>query len=147
MVDDRHHDALARALGVGAALALPWLESIAKGAPYLGICLGLQVLFDDSEEAPGERGLGIFRGHVKRNGVGPTYWSPCQVTKCVENELFEFSVGTDAVTVGAVYDRGGTYSSQTFTNYANHFAGKRRTFAHRAFLRDFERDVRKVEGP
>ena len=39
-----------------------------------------------------------FAGHVKRNGVGPTYWSPCQVTKCVENELFEFAVGTDAVT-------------------------------------------------
>ena len=40
-----------------------------------------------------------FAGHVKRNGVGPTYWSPCQVTQCVENELFEFAVGTDAVTV------------------------------------------------
>ncbi len=40
-----------------------------------------------------------FAGHVKRNGVGPTYWSPCQVTKCVENEVFEFAVGTDAVTV------------------------------------------------
>ena len=25
-----------------------------------------------------------FKGHVKRNGVGPTYWSPCTVTKCVE---------------------------------------------------------------
>ena len=24
-----------------------------------------------------------FKGHVKRNGVGPTYWSPCQVTECV----------------------------------------------------------------
>ena len=40
-----------------------------------------------------------FKGHVKRNGVGPTYWSPCQVTKCVENEVFEFAVGTDAVTL------------------------------------------------
>ncbi len=40
-----------------------------------------------------------FAGHVKRNGVGPTYWSPCQVTKCVENEVFEFAVGTDAVSV------------------------------------------------
>ena len=40
-----------------------------------------------------------FAGHVKRNGVGPTYWSPCVVTKCVENELFEFSVGTDKVAV------------------------------------------------
>jgi hypothetical protein len=40
-----------------------------------------------------------FAGHVKRNGVGPTYWSPCQVTQCVENKVFEFAVGTDAVTV------------------------------------------------
>ena len=40
-----------------------------------------------------------FRGHVKRNGVGPTYWSPCQVTACVPNEVFEFAVGTDDVTV------------------------------------------------
>jgi len=36
---------------------------------------------------------------VKRNGVGPTYWSPCQVTKCVPREVFEFAVGTDDVTV------------------------------------------------
>ncbi|WP_435746194.1 SRPBCC family protein [Nocardioides sp. SYSU DS0663] len=40
-----------------------------------------------------------FAGHVKRNGVGPTYWTPCQVTKCVEDEAFEFAVGSDAVTV------------------------------------------------
>jgi uncharacterized protein YndB with AHSA1/START domain len=40
-----------------------------------------------------------FKGHVKRNGVGPTYWSPCQVTKCVEGEVFEFAVGTDDVTM------------------------------------------------
>jgi uncharacterized protein YndB with AHSA1/START domain len=36
-----------------------------------------------------------FKGHVKRNGVGPTYWAPCQVTTCVPNEVFEFAVGTD----------------------------------------------------
>ena len=40
-----------------------------------------------------------FAGHVKRNGVGPTYWSPCVVTKCVENEVFEFAVGTEQVAV------------------------------------------------
>jgi uncharacterized protein YndB with AHSA1/START domain len=33
-----------------------------------------------------------FRGHVKRNGVGPVYWTPCKVTKCVPNEVFEFVV-------------------------------------------------------
>jgi uncharacterized protein YndB with AHSA1/START domain len=40
-----------------------------------------------------------FKGHVKRNGVGPTYWSPCQVTGCVPGELFEFAVGTDELTL------------------------------------------------
>jgi uncharacterized protein YndB with AHSA1/START domain len=40
-----------------------------------------------------------FKGHVKRNGVGPTYWSPCRVTRCVPNEVFEFTVGTDSVSV------------------------------------------------
>ena len=40
-----------------------------------------------------------FAGHVKRNGVGPTYWSPCRVTRCEPGELFEFSVGTDKVAI------------------------------------------------
>lgn len=33
-----------------------------------------------------------FSGHVRRNGVGPTYWAPCQVTHCVPGEVFEFAV-------------------------------------------------------
>ncbi|MCL2540926.1 MAG: SRPBCC family protein [Nocardioidaceae bacterium] len=37
-----------------------------------------------------------FRGHVKRNGVGPTYWTPCTVTRCVPGEVFEFAVGLSA---------------------------------------------------
>ncbi|MDF1604327.1 SRPBCC family protein [Nocardioides sp. YIM 152315] len=40
-----------------------------------------------------------FKGHVKRNGVGPTYWTPCQVTRSVPNELFEFRVGTADVAI------------------------------------------------
>jgi glutamine amidotransferase len=43
---------------------------IARGRPYLGICLGLQVLFATSEEAPGCAGLGVFEGHVARLGGG-----------------------------------------------------------------------------
>lgn len=33
-----------------------------------------------------------FRGHVKRNGIGPVYWAPCKVTTCVPGEDFGFSV-------------------------------------------------------
>lgn len=40
-----------------------WIDS---GRPYLGICLGMQALFESSEEAPGEKGLAIFDGTVKR---------------------------------------------------------------------------------
>jgi len=42
------------------------VERIRAGVPYLGICLGMQALFESSEEAPEVRGLGIFPGMVKR---------------------------------------------------------------------------------
>jgi len=41
-------------------------EVIAKGTPFLGICLGLQLLFEKSEESPGVSGLGVIKGSVKR---------------------------------------------------------------------------------
>ena len=37
-----------------------------NGTPILGICLGLQLLFDGSEESPGVPGLGLLRGNVER---------------------------------------------------------------------------------
>ncbi len=48
--------------GLGDAIR----QSITRGVPYLGICLGLQVLFESSEEAPGCAGLGILGGSVVR---------------------------------------------------------------------------------
>ncbi|HTB18587.1 MAG TPA: imidazole glycerol phosphate synthase subunit HisH [Bryobacteraceae bacterium] len=42
------------------------LDRIRAGVPFLGICLGLQALFESSEEAPGERGLGMFTGQIRR---------------------------------------------------------------------------------
>ncbi len=36
-----------------------------SGRPFLGICLGLQMLFEGSDEAPGVKGLGYFKGYVK----------------------------------------------------------------------------------
>jgi imidazole glycerol-phosphate synthase subunit HisH len=42
------------------------LERLGAGVPFLGICVGLQCLFEESEESPGAKGLGIFSGSVKR---------------------------------------------------------------------------------
>jgi glutamine amidotransferase len=47
--------------GLGDAL----LERLRAGTPFLGICLGLQALFEESDEAPGVRGLGFFEGRVE----------------------------------------------------------------------------------
>ena len=41
-------------------------EVVANGTPFLGICLGLQLLFESSEETPGVEGLGILKGKVLR---------------------------------------------------------------------------------
>ena len=44
----------------------PLLAKIHDGVPFLGICVGLQCLFEGSEESPGAKGLGIFAGQIKR---------------------------------------------------------------------------------
>lgn len=41
-------------------------ETIALGKPFLGLCLGLQLLFEKSAEAPGVKGLCILKGEVKK---------------------------------------------------------------------------------
>lgn len=50
---------------------LPFLrEILAQDRPFLGICLGLQVLFSESEEFGRHEGLGVFRGRVVRFPAG-----------------------------------------------------------------------------
>ena len=41
-------------------------RAVAAGVPFLGICIGMQMLFEDSEEAPGHAGLGFLAGQVRR---------------------------------------------------------------------------------
>lgn len=44
---------------------VPVLREIAdRGTPFLGICLGLQLLFESSEESPGVEGLGLLKGKI-----------------------------------------------------------------------------------
>ena len=49
-----------------AGLVEPTRAAIDSGRPFLGICVGMQLLFEESEEAPGVRGLGIFGGKIVR---------------------------------------------------------------------------------
>ncbi len=41
-------------------------QVVANGTPFLGICLGLQLMFDSSEESPGVEGLGLLKGQILR---------------------------------------------------------------------------------
>lgn len=78
--------ALALRGGVGEVIR----EQITKGTPYLGICLGLQALFQDSDEAPGDPGLGVFPGRVERlpdGAVEPTSGEPVKIPHMGWNKL------------------------------------------------------------
>lgn len=62
---------------------------ISSGMPYLGICLGLQLLLTRSEEGKGAKGLDIIRGTVKRFRLSPARlkvphigWNQIQMRNC-----------------------------------------------------------------
>lgn len=59
-------------------------NAIQKGIPFLGICLGLQLLFEKSEEAPQQKGLGIFKGKVlkfKKIKTPQIGWNQIEIQK------------------------------------------------------------------
>ncbi len=58
-----HYAALVRALDE-QKLRAPLVDAIQRGVPFLGICLGLQVLFESSAESPQLRGLELLAGKV-----------------------------------------------------------------------------------
>lgn len=51
---------------VASGLIPTIMKRISAGVPLLGICVGLQVLFEGSEESPDAKGLGVFRGMVRK---------------------------------------------------------------------------------
>lgn len=71
-------------------LIAPIRECIEKGKPFLGICLGLQLLFEESNEGGNVKGLGILKGQVVRFSklkVPHMGWNRIDI-KNADNELF-----------------------------------------------------------
>jgi imidazole glycerol phosphate synthase glutamine amidotransferase subunit len=68
-----HYAALIRVLDE-LHLRAPLLDAIGRGVPFLGICLGLQALYETSEEAPALAGLRLLRGNI--HALPPTVKLP-----------------------------------------------------------------------
>ena len=65
------------------SLAEPLRQTILKGIPFLGICVGLQVLFEASEEAPGVKGLSLLKGkniRFTQGKIPQIGWNKIQTT-------------------------------------------------------------------
>ena len=72
-------------------------EIVDKKTPFLGICMGLQLLFERSEEAPGVEGLGILEGEILRipdeEGLKIPHMGWNQLTLQHEGRLFQGLTG------------------------------------------------------
>lgn len=113
----------------GGALKGAVLAAIAAGKYYLGICMGLQVLFESSEEEPGCAGLGVLRGHVERFKVAPPLkvphmgWNACRRNPAASSPILDaipegtyfyfvhsfYPVPADPGTVALSSDHGGGF--------------------------------------
>ena len=112
----------------------PIKSALAKGTRYLGICLGLQLLFDESDEGQGAKGLGIIPGKVARFAssslkVPHMGWNrvfdprppntpiKCPLLRGIEDERFMYFVHsyyaqpTEQVVVALETDYGGKFAS------------------------------------
>ena len=85
-----HFGAMMKALAERQMLE-PLREVLRNGKPFLGICLGLQALYEGSDEAPGIAGLGVLSNRVRRfEGVFKVPhigWSQLEV--CRDNRIFQ----------------------------------------------------------
>ncbi|MEI8247829.1 MAG: imidazole glycerol phosphate synthase subunit HisH [Lentisphaerota bacterium] len=87
----------------GRGFEQPVIDAVNSGKPFLGICLGMQMLLDASEEASGVKGLGIIKGKVVRfpeniEKVPHMGWNsvridrPCNILDGVADESYFYFV-------------------------------------------------------
>lgn len=106
----------------------PLMEAVEAGTPLLGICVGMQMLFEYSEEGEGSPGLGILPGRVVRfpatestglkvphmgwNRLAPVAGRPCPILSCLSDDPYVYFVhsyhpdGTDPSVVYATSSYG-----------------------------------------
>ena len=119
-----HFGRLAAALD-DQALRAPLLAAIARGVPFLGICLGMQALWDGSEEATAARGLGVLAGRVTALPAGVKLphmgWNrvrrraPARLLEAVPEDAYLYFAhsyaGPAGVEAVAVCDYGATFAA------------------------------------
>ena len=103
-------------------LDAPAVDAIAAGRPFLGICVGMQLLFEGSEESPDEVGLGVLAGRIRRLAPGVKHpqmqWNildvkrPCPLLDGLPEPTWayfvhSFSADGDPADVVATCDYGG----------------------------------------
>src|SRR3954453_7082168 len=87
-----------------------------------------------------------YRGHVKRNEMGPIYWTECEVTECIPGEVFEFAVVMRDTHVNTWRDEfepdgGGTKATESFRLVDNVLMKVFRVFGGFLRQRRNERDM------
>ena len=140
------------------------LSAIKDGVPFLGICLGLQLLFEVSEEMGEHRGLGILAGHVRRfpKGLKVPHMGWNQIHQVKDTPLWRglpddsyayfvhsyFVDPEDASVTAATTDYGIEYTSAIARDnvYAIQFHPEKSQDVGEQILRNFAREAGLLEG-
>ncbi len=143
----------------------PLREWIRAGRPYLGICLGYQLLFGSSEETPDEKGLGVLPGRVVRfpaNGLKVPHmgWNTLEKTR---GPLFDgtppapafyfvhsyFPVPDDETCASSLCTYGGPFAASVSlgTLHAVQFHPEKSQAAGLALLRNFLATIGTAPAP
>jgi imidazole glycerol-phosphate synthase subunit HisH len=138
------------------------MRSIQKGKPYLGICLGLQVLFTESEEFGIYKGLDVFKGRVVRFQIGLKVphmgWNNVKILRKtpifngIQDESFFYFVHSyyvvpdDTAVVSTTTDYGITFTSMVWKDniFATQFHPEKSQESGLRILKNFGDFVRKA---
>jgi len=138
------------------------MRSIQKGKPYLGICLGLQVLFTESEEFGIYKGLDVFKGRVVRFQINLKVphmgWNNVKILRRtpifdgIQDESFFYFVHSyyvvpdDTAAVSTTTDYGITFTSMVWKDniFATQFHPEKSQESGLRILKNFGDFVRKA---